>query len=941
MAVSSVPGTRPTRGDRMSRAPGDETQHRSADTLALDLLGPPRIRVGQPIELPTRKALALVAYLAVHGPVSRPRAGALLWSDRDDVDARRNLRQELHRIHATALGDWIETRGDELALRPGADIDVDRLRRAAADHRDADVLAIHRGPLLADVDLKGAAGFAEWLAAERDEVARLWRASLAREAAARERDGDIAGALDLARALLDDDPLDEARHRTLMRLLYRAGDRRAALAQFERCRDLLARELGVAPGDETIAWARRLETPATTPVPPDADDATPTLAPPLVGRDAAWSTLAAVRRGLALVTGDPGLGKSRLVVEFARSHGRTIVLEGREISRDTPYYPVAEAIWAAYRDDTRWFELLDPVWQSEVARLVPALSGDGTNAELPLAEAKGRFLEGLAAALLTAAGDGSLVFDDLQWFDGASAELLAHVVRRAQRTRLFAAARQPDLAANAAVQSALAAVERDGLLQRIALEPLTAPDVLELVRALSGSTGAAVFSRRLHAATAGNPLFIMETLRDLFGAGVLWRDGGTWSTPYDDDTEDYRELPISPNVREAVLRRVDRLGQPVRRVLEAASLADDSFDVAMIATTIAVDEWAVVEALDAATSAQFVLPDAKGYRFAHELIRRSLADAMSAERTRLMYRRLAAALALADGPPARIARHLEDGGRAHEAVGARTRAAEAAARVHALREAIAHYDAALADGAGGAAAFRIHAACVDLFRNLGDEAGRARAIEAMASLVTGIGDPALEAELAIKRTVAAFEGGRYDAALAIAEEARARLRGQLDEAADAALLLEIGATCTALGRFDDAKAHLSTAIERFRGNAPLKVANCAYWLARCAIEQGDLETAQVHAEEALRMTGQVGHRRGHALTLSTLADVARRRGESARAVALLEDAVREARAIGSVPLLRGFVAELVAHCRVRGDAAAAARWQSELDPADGRDATQP
>lgn len=228
MAVSSVPGTRPTRGDRMSRAPGDETQHRSADTLALDLLGPPRIRVGQPIELPTRKALALVAYLAVHGPVSRPRAGALLWSDRDDVDARRNLRQELHRIHATALGDWIETRGDELALRPGADIDVDRLRRAAADHRDADVLAIHRGPLLADVDLKGAAGFAEWLAAERDEVARLWRASLAREAAARERDGDIAGALDLARALLDDDPLDEARHRTLMRLLYRAGDRRAA-----------------------------------------------------------------------------------------------------------------------------------------------------------------------------------------------------------------------------------------------------------------------------------------------------------------------------------------------------------------------------------------------------------------------------------------------------------------------------------------------------------------------------------------------------------------------------------------------------------------------------------------------------------------------------------------------------------------------------------------
>ncbi|MCC6196062.1 MAG: AAA family ATPase [Burkholderiales bacterium] len=917
----------------MPRTPIEPAKSRVDEPLVLELLGQPRIRAGRAIELPTRKALALVAYVAVQGPITRMHAAALLWSDRDDGVARRSLRQELHRINATAVGPWIEARGDEIVLRPGTDVDVDRLRRAAASANDAEVLAIYRGPLLAGVDPKGATGFGAWLAVERENLGNLWRTSLAREAAARERAGDVAGAVALARTLVDDDPLDERCHRDLIRLLYGAGDRRAAIAQFERCRDLLRRELGVAPADETLAWLRRLESAEDISVPSGNDAAAPTLQPPLIGRESAWVRLDALGRGLALVTGDPGLGKSRLLAEFARSHGRALVLEGREISRDTPYYPVAEALWLAYRDDTRWFELLDPVWQAEVARLVPALSGDEANAPLPLAETKGRFLEGLAIALLTAAGDGSLVFDDLHWFDSASAELVAHLVRRAQRTRLLAAAREHDLAANVAVQSALGAIEHDGLLTRIALEPLTETDVLKLVRALSGSTSAAVFSRRLHAATAGNPLFIMESLRDLFSAGVLWRDGGTWSTPYDDDTEDYRELPISRSVREAVLRRVDRLGGVVRRVLAAASLAGDGFDISRIAACAELDEWAVADALDVAMAAHLIAPGVKGYRFAHELIRRSLADAMTAERRRLTHRRLAAALAGIGGTPGAVAQHLEAGDRAHEAISARVQAAEAAAHMHALRESITHYEAAIADGAHGADAFRIHCACVDLFRNLGDEAGRTRALEAMATLAGGSDDPTLDADLAIKRTVQAFEHERYEDALAIAQAARESLRGRIDQVTDAALLLEIGATYTAMRRLDDAKACLATAIERFRGVSPLKVANCAYWLARCAIDQGDLDAAQAYGDEARQMTERVGYRRGHALTLSTLAELAQRRGDADRARALLEEAVREARTIGSVPLLQGFVAELIAHCRERGDEATVTHWQRKLDTA--------
>lgn len=910
----------------------DRGARRRADPpLTLHLLGRPRIHVGREIELPTRKALALLACLAVGGPTTRLHAATLLWSDHDGNEARRNLRQELHRLNATEVAPWIEARDDELALRAGADCDVARLQNAATAGDAALVLTLYRGPLLAGFELKGATGFMDWLAAERARLAESWRAALAAEAAARERDGNLAGAVELVRALVDDDPLDEGRHRDLMRLLYLKGDRRAARAQFERCRDLLQRELGVAPAVETLTWVRRLDLPADVAAEAHRDRAAAEMQPPLVGREAAWARLAAAGRRLALVTGEPGLGKSRLLGEFARAHGRAVVLEGREISRNTPFFPVAEALWQAYQEDTRWFELLDPVWRAEVARLVPALAGDEAGADLPAADARGRFLEGLTAALLTAAGDGSLVFDDLHWFDSASAELVAHIVRRAQRARLLAAARQEDLAANHAVQSALAAVEHDGLLVRIPLEPLTETEVLTLVRALSGSTGATVFSRRLHGATAGNPLFIVESLRDLFSAGVLWSENGTWSTPYDEDTEDYRELPISRSVREAVLRRIDRLGDGVRRALEAASLAGDGFESELIGACTALDEWDLVDAIDLATLARIVTPGAKGYRFTHELIRRSLADAMTAERRRLLHRRLAAALAGAGAPAAEIAQHLEAGGRAGEAIGPRVRAAEAAAHVHALAESITHYEAALADGAASADAFRIHSACVEVFRNLGDERGRARALAAMTEIAAGVDDPALAAELAIKRTIDAFEHDRYDEGLAIAIAARDTLRGRIDDGTDAALLLEIGATFTALRRFDEAQAALRVAIERFRGVSPLKVANCAYWLCRCAIGQGDLRAAEVHAEEALQMTERAGYRRGHALTVFTLAELAWREGDATRALGLFEDAAREARAIGSVQLLRGFLGELVTRCLECGDADAAGRWQDELD----------
>lgn len=888
-------------------------------SLVLQLLGPPRVLLGMELALPTRKSLALTAFVALCGETTRSRLAALLWSDQPEEAARRNLRQELHRLNATPVGPWIQSSGEHLSLRPDADVDVENFRRAIADKDLAQAGRLYRGPLLSRFELKGASGYMDWLGTEREALARAWREATAARAKAAEAQGDPKGALELFRALIVEDPLAESHHREAMRLLDLLGDRGAALAQFESLRGTLRADLALDPLPETEALARRIRKGPAKAGHAQADAPAPVLHSPLVGRESAWAALDGAGQRLALIEGEPGIGKTRLAREFAAAHGDLVVLKGREISRETPFYPVAEALLEAYRADSGWYELLDPVWRAEIARFVPMLAEGEPGGEPPSLEGRARVLEALAAALVTAARGGFLLFDDLQWFDGSSAELVSHVTRRAGRVRLLATVRAEDLAGNPAVQRSLAAIGRDELLARIPLAALTESDVLTLVRALSGSTGATVFAQRLHAATAGNPLFLLETLRDLFGAGVLWREADTWATPYDDETEDYRELPISPSVREAVLRRIDRLGEGSRRLLEAACLAGDGFLLDWIGGCTALSELELVDAAERAMEANVIVEGPVGHRFTHDLIRRSLDDALTAERRKLLHRKLAAAM-IASGSvgPADVASHLEAGGRALDAVSYRVRAAEAALRACALPEALALYGIALSDGAAGSEAFRIHGARCEVYRNLADEAGRTASLEAMAAIADSTDEPSLRVELAIKQSIDHFEHDRYDAAMRTVESALRGLQGRIDDFDGARLRLELGATFEVLGRIDEAEAMLGMALETFRDTSPVKFANAAYWLCQCAIKRGDLASAEGFCDLSLEASGRAGYRRGHALSLSTSADLAFRQDDVAGGLERLGQAHREAREIGSLALERAFREALAVRLRQAG-----------------------
>src|SRR5262245_43808772 len=314
-------------------------------SLELRLLGgfDSRTSSARPVPIPRKKSQALLAYLACHPgrAHSRDKLATLLWPEFDTQQARANLRKALFvlRRALSASPLCLRIAEDVVALDVTAvDVDVlvfERLARSADPEALQRAVELYRGDLL-----EGVGGtetpFDEWLVPERERLRELALEALARLLAHHTKSDEPAAAIDTALRLLALDPLQEAVHRTLMRIYARQGRRDAALRQYQSCVDTIRRELGVEPETETRELyqgilrerarpsdaartaGRSLDSFATSarrrPPPPKPDE------PPLIGREAERTRLASVldealagRGQLIAVLGEAGIGKSRLV----------------------------------------------------------------------------------------------------------------------------------------------------------------------------------------------------------------------------------------------------------------------------------------------------------------------------------------------------------------------------------------------------------------------------------------------------------------------------------------------------------------------------------------------------------------------------------------------------------------------------------------------------
>lgn len=744
-----------------------------------------RLASGSPVALGTRKQRAIVAALAMERgrPVSYDALVDLLWGDRPPdglpgtlhvyiAGLRRALEPDrAPRSPATVLVSV----GGGYALRTEPDdVDAGAFEKAVTDgHRalgtaglldrpSAGIETLHelasgldaalaswRGPAYADLDDHPS------VLAERARLEELRSVALEDRAVAGLALGEHARVAGELEALTAAYPLRERLWGLRALALARAGRQADALDALQRLRDVLDEELGLEPSaalrelqtailrqDPRVAWTPP-EPSAAPPAPRRPDPrppaaAAPALPPwPLVGRDDQLGALLEAYRSAgggtpayAALTGEPGIGKSRLCAELATR----VVEDGARL-----------LLGRCSQDDGA-----PPLWPWQ-----QVLRGLGTDLEVDAGDDEGaefRTWESVVTRIVAAAQDETLVvmLDDLHWADPPTLRVLRLLVATAEVGRLLVLTTwRPHPEPTGALADAIETLARRHALrlELTGLEPAQAAEVVAAVTDAAPNAGQAAV---LTARTDGNPFFLVEYAR-------LARDGG--------DLDALMREPDPPTaVNDVLLRRFAMLPEPTTEVLRWAGVVGRSFELDVLAAASGLDEDDVLDRLDPALAAGLVREDGIGrYLFSHALVRDAIYGGGTATRRARAHARVAEVL---DGRPDReseTARHWLAAGPAYAAQAWRAAAAAAAGarRVHAYAEAAELLDIALAAAADdpGATAqdrYDLLMELADAHRWRGDWTPLLATIEAAIALADEMDDVRLLGRAASSMTIGAL-----------------------------------------------------------------------------------------------------------------------------------------------------------------------------------------
>ncbi|MFF0249057.1 BTAD domain-containing putative transcriptional regulator [Streptosporangium sandarakinum] len=529
-----------------------------------------------------------------------------------------------------------------------------------AQARLAEALGLWQGPAFAEVADE------PWAAAETARLNELRLVATELHVAAGLRTGDPAAVVPEAERLTRDEPLREEGWRLHALALWSSGRQADALATLRRARGILAEELGLDPGPDLTALEEAILTrrtdvlrAAVPPPPPTAPRPRP--APineaPFIGRETQLSALvtaaaeaAADGAGIALVTGEAGLGKSTLLEHLGRRLERDgwLVAVGR-----CPDVDSAPPAWA-------WTEALRAVaattspgeFAGDLAPLLTdtgPVNADATAGRFRLRQAVWRWLAAVATKRPVA-----VMLDDLHWADAATLELLGGGLGMRAPLLVVAAYRADE---SAHLTETLASLARATPL-RLALPGLDGEAVARLVRAECEADEETI--ARIAERTGGNPFYVRESARLLNGEGALVA---------------LSEVP--EGVRDVLRRRLARLPEGGVAILRLAAVAGRESSVDVLVKAADTDEDGVMDALDAGVIAGLLDEPAPGrVRFVHALVRDTLIADLSRLRATRMHGRIAAALEGTDDIAA-LAHHYARAG-SPKAVGYCVQAAELA-----------------------------------------------------------------------------------------------------------------------------------------------------------------------------------------------------------------------------------------------------------------------
>lgn len=417
-----------------------------------------------------------------------------------------------------------------------------------------------------------------------------------------------------------------------------------------------------------------------------------------------WWALAQNKNGrLVLLSGEPGVGKTRLaeqLVRHARQAGATVLRGGcYEYEAATPYLPFVEGLrqWVHAQSDATLREQLGTT-ASEIAKLAPEIASRlaplEPNPALSPNEERLRLFDNVARFFQTlAAGQGLLLFlDDLHWADQGTLSLLHYLLRNLKNERLLALAayRELELDRSHPLAAALVDWNRERLAVRLPLGRLSREDTAALLATLFGQTTISTdFTDAIFRETEGNPFFVEEVCKSLIEQGEIYRENGGWGR------KEIHELAIPQSVKEAIGRRLNRLSPGSTETLHTAAALGKIFSFAELAAVVGQTEDQLLDALDEASAAQLIRPDqGEQFAFTHDKIREVLYEELNPIRRRRLHLRIGEGLEKSSVRVQDLAYHFAQGGNLRKALVYSLRAAENTERVFAYQEALSYYQQA-------------------------------------------------------------------------------------------------------------------------------------------------------------------------------------------------------------------------------------------------------
>lgn len=562
-------------------------------------------------EIPGKKVRLLLAYLILHAdsPQSRRQIAFDFWPDSTEKQALSNLRKLIHDLReclpqvepylniSSLYIQW----NDELPYYS----DVREFEQSAQAQTLQELKkaeALYRGELLPGF-------YEEWLHSKRELLAQMFLKALERLVYLLENERDYSSAVYIAKKLLVHNRLNEQYYRTLMRLYALNKDTAGVITTYEKLRSNMEEEFGAAPDEETLQLYKRLTQSRSE----DTDDVfAESVQASMIGRIDEWGMMlrdwkraTAGKPRLLLLKGEAGIGKTRLAHEFkawVESQGIYAAFANCYPSvRSLSYTPVINWLRSFPLPQMNAFGL------SELARLLPELHDKYPDLPLPGPIQQNwqlnRWYDAIERMLL-AEQPLLLILDDIQWSDSETVQFLSYIIRSDSRAKLLViATMRTDESANEPVDRMLADLQLERKMSEIELAPFSIKDTQRLMAATVGNYFVDNRLPELYAMTGGNPLFIVETLKE-------------WQTA--SDRSGFRHSSV---VKNAIKNRLSRHPEN-RQLICAVAAYGRPVAVPLIATVLGLDEGIITDKMERLIQLKVMHQVGHGnYDFTHDVIR--------------------------------------------------------------------------------------------------------------------------------------------------------------------------------------------------------------------------------------------------------------------------------------------------------------------------------